>query len=142
MIPPPDERDWRSEPWGLDSKYAYDHFFGLDLAAAEKRIASHCELYWEDLMHMPKVCFNFYFPAFLGFVFSDASRNSDNTPGQLFTIVEHRKRDIVADEVLLKKSLEALDFVGAHQERFGATAAANGDLGERSRVARSLLVLK
>lgn len=136
----PTEKDWKSEEWGIDSKGAFDNFFGLNLTEAESRIADHCDLYWEDLMHMPRICFFYYFHAYLNFIYSELSKNESNAPEHLYSIIKYRYKDILASQnELNKKVREALNFVGLNQAHFRASPDVYGDLSERSKEIEALL---
>jgi hypothetical protein len=56
----PAEVDWRSEPWGIDTPWAYKHFFGKNLAEAFDLFVENAMHYQEDIMFMPLACFKYY----------------------------------------------------------------------------------
>ena len=55
----PSEDDWRSEPWGTDTPYAYTHFYGLTIAEAAELFEDNALRYLEDVMFMPHCVFRY-----------------------------------------------------------------------------------
>jgi len=90
----PTEADWRSEPWDLDSAYAYDHFFGKDLEEAFDVFVNNVLYYQEDLMFMPLSCFSYYVMAYSDYLLSEASKDDSDGANGFFGLVEIRNNDI------------------------------------------------
>ena len=69
----PSESDWRSEPWGIDTPYAYNHFQGKSREDAVEFFVENAIYYQEDIMFMPEACFRYYIHSYMDYLFSGRS---------------------------------------------------------------------
>jgi hypothetical protein len=94
----PTEDDWRSEPWGLDEEYAYEHFHGKTVEKAVRLFEENSLRYQEDLMYMPARVFGYYLRAYLAYLTSDAAMRDTDGASCFISLVafkaEHKPDDV------------------------------------------------
>jgi hypothetical protein len=139
MDKPPSENDWRSEPWCLDAKAAYERFNGATLDEAFRMISEDALNRQEDLMFMPAICFRYYLPAYLSYLTSDAARGDSDGASCVFGLIDYRLDDLSVDAVLLRTTAETIAYVGERQEWYDADAEIYGSFERKaSRLLRKL----
>lgn len=69
----PTEDDWRSEPWGIDTPWAYKNFHGKTSEEAIQLFEENAFLYQEDVWYMPKQVFGYYLRAFMAYLASTSA---------------------------------------------------------------------
>ena len=117
----PTEEDWRSEEWGLDTAWAYKHFYGKTTDEAVQLFAENALCYQEDVMYMPSRVFGYYLRAYINYLLSDAAKGDSDAASCFISLInvksEHARKDIVPlwpeIEPVLKKLAE-------HQDDFDA----------------------
>ena len=140
MMNMPSKSDWRSEPWGIDTPYAYKHFSGKTLDEAFNLFVEHALYYQEDIMFMPVLCFHYYIHAYIDYLLSDKSRGDSDGASGFFGLVECREDDIrTSDGKLQNRICEALKHIGARQEWYDADLDIYGDFKVRSEKVLSLV---
>lgn len=132
MNTPPSEDDWRSEPWCLDAKAAYEQFNGTTLDEAFDMISDDAINRQEDLMFVPSLCFRYYLPAYLAYLRSDTAKGDSDGASCLFGLIDHRIDDLSGDDLLLRKVVEVVAFLGQHQEWYDADAAMYGSFERKA----------
>ena len=132
MNTPPNEDDWRSEPWCLDAKAAYERFNGATLAEALGMISEDALNREEDLMFMPAICFRFYLPAYLSYLISDAAKGDSDGASCVFGLLETRLSDLSVDPLLLRKAAETIEYVGKRQEWYDADESIYGSFARKA----------
>lgn len=136
----PSEADWRSEPWTLDTRYAYAHFAGKSNDEAQRLFEENSLYYQEDLMFMPLACFRYYLNAYMLYLLSDASQGDSDGASCFFGLVDLRHQDIMTcDEPTRARVMAVLDRLACSQEWFDASEAIYGNFSERAKRARELL---
>lgn len=135
----PTEADWRSEPWDLESPYAYEHFAGKSFSEAVELFKRNALLHQEDVMFMPRACFPFYARAYMAYLMSDDSRNDSDGASCFFGIAEERVDDIRADDALVSSFVHCLEHLAQHQDYYDATVSIYGSFADRAREAVSKL---
>lgn len=124
---PPDEADWRIEPWGLDTEWAYKYFGGKTRDEAvrlfEKRIPCHPDA----LVSMPGRVLGYYLGSYIDYLTSDAARGDADGASCFISDIDlltefhpDRIRPLWADVVPVLKML------AERQEDFGADWAIYG----------------
>jgi hypothetical protein len=113
----PYESDWRSEPWGIDTPCAYEHFSGKTLDEAFDLFVKDSLYYQEDIMFMPVLCFRYYVHAYMNYLLSDKSGGDCDGASCFFGLIEVRKDDICTSADKLRNRIsEVLHYIGARQE--------------------------
>ena len=129
----PSESDWRSEPWGIDTPYAYNHFQGKSREDAVEFFVENAIYYQEDIMFMPEACFRYYIHSYMDYLFSGRSAGDSDAANCFFGIVEIRKDDIArADFDLRQRILDMLKRLASQQAWYEADIEIYGDFIERS----------
>jgi len=136
----PSEADWRSEPWSIDTPYAYKNFFGKNLAEACDLFVKRARGSQEDLMAMPLACFKYYLHAYIDYLLSDKSEHHGIAAYCFFGIVEYRTDDIRnSGEALRQRVLEVLHRIRTGQQWYGADIEIYGDFSVMAIDAISLI---
>ena len=136
----PSESDWRSEPWCIDTPYAYEHFLGKTLDEAFDLFVQYSIYYEEDIMFMPVLCFRYYIHAYMNYLLSDKSKGDCDGASCFFGLIEVRKDDICTSEDKLRNRIsEVLQHIGARQEWYDADLDIYGNFSMRSSKALSLI---
>lgn len=132
MNAPPSEDDWRSEPWCLDAKAAYERFNGKTLDEAFDMVSDDALNREEDLLFMPSICFRYYLHAYLSYLRSDAARGDSDGASCVFGLIDHRIDDLSMDPVLLRKAAETIAYVGERQEWYDADVEIYGSFERKA----------
>ena len=74
----PSESDWANNKYGLDEKYAYDHFNGKSRDQAFKLFRENALYYQEDLTYMYGKVFDFYLQSYIDYLLSEDSREDSD----------------------------------------------------------------
>ena len=136
----PTEVDWRSEPWGIDTPYAYEHFFGKGRAEAFALFVENAMLYQEDVMFMPLACFKYYLHPYMDYLLSDESAGDSDGASCFFGIVEIRSRDIyVGGEDLRRRVTEVLGCLRNRQQWYNAEPKIYGEFSVMAEKAMTLI---
>jgi hypothetical protein len=136
----PTEADWRSEPWGIDTPWAYRHFFGKSSAEAFDLFVENALFYQEDIMFMPLACFNYYVHAYMDYLLSDKSAGDADGASCFFGIVEVRCHDICAGgESLRRRVREVLDRLRNGERWYDAQPEIDGQFSARADEATRLI---
>jgi hypothetical protein len=129
----PTESDWHSEPWCIDTPYAYEHFSGKSIEEASELFVKNSIYYHEDIMFMPLQCFRYYIHAYMNYLLSDKSKGDSSGADCFFGLIKFRKAEILAaDENLRAKISEVLRRLGASQEWYDAELEIFGDFTTKS----------
>ena len=75
---PPDEDDWRSEEWCLDTEWAYKHFLREDQEEAVQLFEENAIIYQEAVMFMPSRVFGYYLQAYITYLMSQAAKGDSD----------------------------------------------------------------
>ena len=133
-FPIPSEADWHSEPWGIDTPHAYEHFYGLDVEAARDKVEALPTVVCEDFLYMPAPCLWLYLIAYMEYLLSPLSQHDSDAASQFFAYVGERLPAIEqGSEFLLTHLRKTLSLLGASQEWFDADPQIYGDFGVRAR---------
>lgn len=129
----PTYSEWRSVPWCLDIRSAYDHFFGKAIAEAQQLFEESAIDYQEDLMFMPTPCLRYYITAYLQYLLSDRSSGDSDGAFCFFGLVEIRHSDINRfDSETVDHVKAVLQKLGTHQEWYVADPAIYGDFATKA----------
>jgi hypothetical protein len=129
----PTEADWRSEGWGLDTPYAYRHFFGKDVDDALALLVEGCPYYAEDIMYMPLRCFGYYVLAYTEYLLSDASRDDSDGASCFFGLVKFRRNDIGAcSQQVIEQIARTLERLRKSQEWYDADESIYGSFADQA----------
>jgi len=97
----PSLEDWHNEPWEIDTPYAYQNFYGLDLHDATLLFHDGKSLHrQENLVYMPSRVFRYYVKAFVAYLLSgEAMEDSDGASGFISMLelkIRRRLGDVLA----------------------------------------------
>jgi len=127
----PTDSDWKSEPWGIDSKDAFEHFRAKNINEASDLFEENFRYYAEDLLYMPKVCFQFYLNSLIEFLGRDSSRKEVESPHVFFSIIDSRAQDILDCDTLLQDVVKMLKYLEAEKDSFGEFVDWRGDYDQK-----------
>jgi len=129
----PTEADWRSERWGIDTPWAYRHFFGKDMGDAVALLAENCLCYQEDIVFMPLRCFGYYVLAYTEYLLSDASECDSDGASCFFGLVEVRKDDIrTCSQQVIEQITRTLTKLRGSQKWYDAEESIYGSFPDRA----------
>ena len=135
----PTESDWRSEPWELDTPYAYANFSEKSSQEAFDLFKFNALGFQEDLMSMPKACFFFYVGAYMAYLLSGDSEGDSDGANCFFGLIEIRFEEIRSRRGLLNAVKRVLSHLEKKQLWYDAEVEIYGSFVERARKARSEL---
>ena len=145
--PPPSLADWEFDapcPWppGTDEGYAFHHFFGKTLEAAEERFAKDPYGSREDFSYMPDICRQYYITAFANYLLSPKSREDADAATSFVSVVDElapifARCDLPTRTTLLK----ALTKIASDLIRYDIEAGAYGGIEARIAKCHSQLEL-
>lgn len=135
----PTEADWRSEPWALDTEYAYGNFAGKSFEDAIQLFKQNAIHYQEDVMWMPRICFRFYAHAYIAYLMSDDSKEDSDGASCFFGLAEFRADDIRAGQDLTSSFEDCLAILAQRQDFYDADVDIYGSFEERAQSALSKL---
>jgi hypothetical protein len=136
----PTEADWRSEPWDIDTAYAYENFFGKSLAEAFDLFVENAIRYQEDILFMPLACFEYYVHAYIDYLLSDKSKGDSDGANCFFGLVDNRKTDIRSSvDDLRSRVVEVLTRLRSEQQWYDANPGIYGDFAARADEAMKLI---
>ena len=128
----PTEADWRSEPWDLDTPYAYDHFFGKTLREAVGLLAESAVYYHEDLLFMPSACLRYYIVAYIEYLSSERSFGDSGGASCFLSLIDCRCDDIRSfSRNTFQRTIKALKKMRVHQNRYNGSPEIYGDFATR-----------
>jgi len=117
----PTEADWRSEPWCLDAKYAYQNFHGKSLGEAVKLFEDNALRYQEDVLFMPSRVFGYYIKAYMTYLTSDAAQGDSDGASCFIALIAFKAEHQPADIAPLWPEIEpVLKRLADHQEWYEA----------------------
>lgn len=129
----PTEEDWRSEPWGVDTPYAFKHFSGKSREEATVLFVENALHYQEDVAFMPTRCFRYYVHSYIDYLMSDDSRDDSDGASCFYGLVDVRADDIASlDESTRHRIIKLLDRLGHSQAWYGADPGIYGDFSTHS----------
>lgn len=85
----PNEEDWRSDTWDVDTPYAYERFNGKTHAEAETLFHTNPVSLIEDLISMPNRVFIFYVKAYITYLLSMDSEGNSDAASCFIWLVDH-----------------------------------------------------
>lgn len=136
----PSESDWRSEPWGIDTSCAYEHFSGKSSEEAFQLFQHDACCFQEDLMFMPEACLPFYAGAYMKYLMSAHSRGDSDGAGCFFGLAEFRADEIRTTRGLTRSFVRCLEHLAQRQQYYDAEESIYGSFPERAEKALRLLV--
>jgi len=128
----PSEADWRSEPWGIDTPYAYEHFGGKTSAEAFELFKDNAIYYQEDVMFMPEACLPFYAGVYMKYLMSDDSKDDSDGASCFFGVAELRADEIRSSRGLTRSFVRCLEHLAKHQAYYDAEESIYGSFSERA----------
>ncbi|MBD3676087.1 MAG: hypothetical protein HUJ26_21470 [Planctomycetaceae bacterium] len=130
----PDRSDWgHIDPMDLDGNHALKIFFRKTFEEARSFFEQNSLCYYEDLISMPKVPFEFYAPAYVEYLKSSKGQSDSDAAScflsMLLQVLKVDRERITGDtEKLL---LETAAYIARNQKQFGAETYIYGDFSEK-----------
>lgn len=129
----PSKSQWGTiETDNLDADWAYQHFAGISIEAAERLFQDNALYYQEALISMPPIAFNCYAPVFARYIVSEhAEFDADGASSFLHMIIEllEANRSLTSSRTLTCL-LEAARIVSEKQTYYDADIDIYGEFSE------------
>jgi hypothetical protein len=129
----PGAEDWREYRSDRHLRRAREIFFGKSIDDVRDSFGPQAIELAQALRHMPRNAFGYYVLAFAAYLLSEAARgNADAASTFLGLLVDREVLDPGSVVEVYEDLSEALEFVGSHQEHFGAEPAIYGSFRDRA----------
>ncbi len=88
----PTEDDWRSEPWGLDTAWAYENFHGKTKEEAVQLFEENALFYQEHLLYMPNRVFGYYLKTYITYLMSDVAKGDSDGASCFISLISFKAK--------------------------------------------------
>jgi len=129
----PGPEDWRGYGSDRHLRRAREMFFGKSIDDVRDLFGADAIGLAQALRHMPRGAFRYYVLAFAAYLLSRPARgNADAASTFLGLLVDREVLDPGSVVEVYEDLSKAVEFVGSHQEHFGAEPAIYGSFRDRA----------